>query len=96
MSDGISLSLVTFQNKYRFLPFADKREMELIWNGKNNEINSIGREEAYIELRSASTQESDYFVRQGIEEGLQLIESATSSWLKPSYSPRTFCERNLT
>jgi hypothetical protein len=57
MSDGEIPSLVTFQNKYRFLPFADKREMELIWNGKSNEINNIGREEAYTKLRPTHTRE---------------------------------------
>jgi hypothetical protein len=42
-------------------------------------LGNIGGEEAHTELKSASTQESDDFVRQGIEEALQLIESTTSS-----------------
>ena len=28
-------------NKYRFLLFADKRELELVWNGKTNEVSNI-------------------------------------------------------
>jgi hypothetical protein len=42
-------------------------------------LGNIGGEEARTELKSASAQESNDFVRQGIEEALQLIESATSS-----------------
>ena len=29
-------------DKYRFLLFEDKREVELVWNGKNNEACKIG------------------------------------------------------
>ena len=28
-------------DKYRFLLFADKREIELVWNGKTNEVTNI-------------------------------------------------------
>jgi len=28
-------------DKYRFLLFADKREVELVWNGKTNEVCNI-------------------------------------------------------
>jgi hypothetical protein len=28
-------------DKYRFLLFADKREVELVWNGKSNEVCNI-------------------------------------------------------
>ena len=28
-------------DKYRFLLFDDKREVELIWNGKSNEVTNI-------------------------------------------------------
>ena len=28
-------------DKYRFLLFADKREVELVWNGKTNEVTNI-------------------------------------------------------
>lgn len=28
-------------DKYRFLLFDDKREVELIWNGKTNEVTNI-------------------------------------------------------
>ena len=28
-------------DKYRFLLFADKREVELIWHGKTNEVTNI-------------------------------------------------------
>ena len=28
-------------NKYRFLLFEDKREVELVWNGKTNEVCNI-------------------------------------------------------
>jgi hypothetical protein len=42
-------------------------------------LGSIGGEEARKELKSAITQESNDFVKQGVEEALQLIDSATSS-----------------
>ena len=28
-------------DKYRFLLFADKREVELVWNGKTNEVSQV-------------------------------------------------------
>src|SRR5688572_20266714 len=54
MSDGYELSdaekrdlikLITegkpLPEKYRFLLFEDKREVELVWNGKTNEVSNI-------------------------------------------------------
>lgn len=28
-------------DKYRFMPFNDKREVELVWNGKTSEVTNI-------------------------------------------------------
>jgi len=28
-------------DKYRFMLFADKREVELVWNGKTNEVTNV-------------------------------------------------------
>lgn len=36
LESGIPLS-----DKYRFLLFEDKREVELVWNGKTNEVTNI-------------------------------------------------------
>src|SRR5437016_13246418 len=49
-------------DKYRFLLFEDKREVELVWNGKTNEVTNVVLPFQVIELvdepRSESTKES--------------------------------------
>ncbi|PIU36620.1 hypothetical protein COT02_05105, partial [Candidatus Roizmanbacteria bacterium CG07_land_8_20_14_0_80_34_15] len=32
---------IPLPDKYRFLLFEDKREVELVWNGKSNEVTNI-------------------------------------------------------
>jgi len=35
-------------DKYRFLLFDDKREVELVWNGKTNEVTKIRLDEQEV------------------------------------------------
>jgi hypothetical protein len=60
-------------DKYRFLLFDDKREVELIWNGKNSEVTNIvlpfqvseqvGEPRKIQPLMDANTRESGKSIR---------------------------------
>ena len=50
-------------DSYRFLLFGDKREVELVWNGKTGEVCNVVLPFQVIETRSKSKGRADTFVR---------------------------------